>query len=117
MELIGNGNLLEYLMKYDRVPEPQALIWFAQLVSAIKYTHDLEIAHRDIKLENILLDMRQNVRMTDFGFATPDITWSEDVPNADWSKIYDLRGSRGYMAPEMVFGEPYSPLLADVSSM
>lgn len=99
LELLGNGNLLEYLRKHDRVDEAQAKIWFAQLVSGVKYIHDMEIAHRDLKLSNLLLDMKQNIRITDFGFSTPNISWEEEIPNSGWPKVTDYRGSLCYMSP------------------
>jgi len=46
LELVGNGNLLQYLKEHDAVEEDQAKTWFAQLVSAVKYCHDMEVAHR-----------------------------------------------------------------------
>jgi serine/threonine protein kinase len=46
MELVGNGNLLHYLTEHDNVDEDQAKTWFSQLCSAVKYCHDMEIAHR-----------------------------------------------------------------------
>ena len=48
--------------------EAQKII--AQLISALNYLHSKSIAHRDIKLENVMLDFRGNVKLIDFGFST-----------------------------------------------
>lgn len=48
--------------------EAQKII--SQLVSALSYLHSKSIAHRDIKLENVMLDTRGNVKLIDFGFST-----------------------------------------------
>ena len=50
--------------------EHEARKIFSQLVSALSYLHSKSIAHRDIKLENVMLDHRGNVKLIDFGFST-----------------------------------------------
>ena len=60
---------------------------------AIKYIHDKRIAHRDIKLENVLLDSNLNVKLIDFGFSIK-------VP--DGKKLNIFCGTPSYMSPEIV---------------
>ena len=50
--------------------EPEAKKIFAQLISALNYLHSKCIAHRDIKLENVMLDFKGDVKLIDFGFST-----------------------------------------------
>uniref|UniRef100_A0A1I7XPH0 Protein kinase domain-containing protein n=1 Tax=Heterorhabditis bacteriophora TaxID=37862 RepID=A0A1I7XPH0_HETBA len=65
------------------------------------------IAHRDLKLENIILFPNQGIKISDFGFAR--------VVGDHLSQTYC--GSRSYSAPEILIGEPYSPYKADVWSV
>lgn len=73
--------------------ESEARKIFSQLVSALNYLHAKSIAHRDIKLENVMLDHRGNVKLIDFGFST-------QIPNTQKIKLFC--GTPSYMAPEIV---------------
>lgn len=64
-----HGDLFDALTRQGRFSESVTRIWFKQLMSAIEYCHQLGIIHRDLKLENILLDENDNVKICDFGFA------------------------------------------------
>lgn len=69
MRLAENGDVLDYIKNNGAVTEPQANLWFYQMVSAVKYLHSLNYAHRDLKCENILISKHMNVKIADFGFA------------------------------------------------
>lgn len=71
MEYIGSNSLRTHLKckPNRRLEEKEAQLIFGQLVSAVAYCHSYNIVHRDIKLENILLDDNLNVKLIDFGFA------------------------------------------------
>jgi len=58
MEEATGGNLLFVVQKYKRIAEKQAGVWFRQLCDGIDYCHQRGIVHRDLKCENILLDLR-----------------------------------------------------------
>ena len=67
MERGANGDLSGYVRKYKMLNEPLAAIWFLQTSLAIHYLHvDLRMAHRDIKLDNILLDGSDNAKICDY---------------------------------------------------
>lgn len=112
MQNADNGDLLDFIRHHGRIKEPEAKFWFKQLVSAVKYLHSLDIAHRDIKCENILLSKRWNLKLTDFGFAKfcPE---SGNVIN--FSSTYC--GTATYAAPEILLNQPYDPKIADIWSL
>lgn len=72
----------------------------------------MEIAHRDIKCENILLTSEMNVKLADFGFAR---YVKDDYGRSILSDTYC--GSVNYIAPEVVIGTPYNPKISDMWSM
>ena len=69
MELCIGGDLLTYLRKRRRLKESLAKIFIKQLMNALGYLHEKNIVHRDIKLENILLSNRGEIKLCDFGVA------------------------------------------------
>ena len=76
------------------MPELEAKFLWMQVVQGIYYCHQRNVAHRDIKLENILLDETKTlVKIIDFGFSTC-------IPHERKVKIFC--GTPSYMAPEIV---------------
>ena len=69
MELIGKEDLLEYVLRKTVVSEYLAKYIFRQIISGLRYLHDRNILHRDLKCENILLTKSKRAVITDFGFA------------------------------------------------
>lgn len=112
MRYADNGDLLDFVKKNGVVPEQQAKLWFRQMASGLHYLHGKNIAHRDLKCENILLSRRFNVKLADFGFARFCV--DEDGRRV-LSQTYC--GSAAYAAPEVVNGTPYNPKLSDVWSL
>jgi serine/threonine protein kinase len=72
MEYISGGSTHGFLKSKPnrRLDESSARKIFSQLISALQYLHSKCIAHRDIKLENVMLDSSRNVKLIDFGFST-----------------------------------------------
>ncbi|KAK2856532.1 hypothetical protein Q5P01_005267 [Channa striata] len=68
MDYYVGGDLLTLLSKFeDRLPEEMAKFYLAEMVMAIDSVHQLHYVHRDIKPDNILLDMNGHIRLADFG--------------------------------------------------
>jgi serine/threonine protein kinase len=84
---------------------------FKQLVDAVMHCHGKGIAHRDIKLENILMDKHGNTKLIDFGLCD----FVMDVGNKIRLCV-DSVGSPAYISPEILTGKPYDGFKADVWS-
>lgn len=107
-ELCAGGELYDYLVERGTMPEPEARRIFGQLCMAVAYIHDRGIVHRDLKLENVLLDERCNVKLGDFGFTR----------EFEGKKLMEtFCGTTGYAAPEMLAGRRYTGEEVDVWSL
>ena len=69
-EPILGGELFDHVMELDGFSEKMCRHFFKQILEAVRYVHRTGYVHRDLKLENILLDTRLNVKLIDFGFAS-----------------------------------------------
>jgi len=70
MEFLPGGDLMTLLMKEDTLPEDVAQFYVSETALAIEYIHSLGFIHRDIKPDNLLLDSRGHVKLSDFGLCT-----------------------------------------------
>ncbi|XP_023312990.1 testis-specific serine/threonine-protein kinase 3-like [Anoplophora glabripennis] len=113
MEYAENGSLLDIIRKDQYIDEPRARKWFKQLVSAVEYCHERGVVHRDIKCENMLMDVDWNVKLSDFGFAKGHVK----PKNGQTILSETYCGSYAYASPEILRGIPYQPQYADVWSM
>lgn len=109
LQYASGGEFYKYIQKKRRLKEPAACRLFAQLISGVHYMHHKCLAHRDLKLENLLLDEHENLIITDFGFV------NEFGSNNDLMKT--SCGSPCYAAPELVVTtKAYEARKADVWS-
>ncbi|KAM0921146.1 hypothetical protein ACQ4PT_007041 [Festuca glaucescens] len=69
MELCSGGRLLDEIARDGRVSEHRAAVLIKDLMSVIKYCHEMGVVHRDIKPENILLTKTGKIKLADFGLA------------------------------------------------
>ncbi|XP_067911614.1 testis-specific serine/threonine-protein kinase 1-like [Heterodontus francisci] len=113
MELGVQGDLLEFIKTRGALPEEVSRKMFRQLALAVKHCHELDVVHRDLKCENLLLDKDFNVKLSDFGFAKRCM--SDDQGRPLLSKTFC--GSAAYAAPEVLQGIPYQPKVYDVWSL
>ncbi|XP_787865.3 testis-specific serine/threonine-protein kinase 1-like [Strongylocentrotus purpuratus] len=107
LELAESGDVLEYIRTVTKgaVPEVLARKWSLQTGRALLYMHGMDVVHRDVKCENLLLDRCNNIKLTDFGFV-------RSVGKGSLSKTFC--GSAAYAAPEIIRSVPYCPLKSDV---
>ncbi|CAJ1341111.1 unnamed protein product [Effrenium voratum] len=110
MDFVSGGSLHHFLKKRPnrRTDDPLAKRLFFQVCQGIKYLHDRHIVHRDVKLENLLLDDQGTVKIIDFGFSTI-------VPPGKKLKVFC--GTPSYMAPEIVARKEYTGFCADIWAM
>lgn len=87
--------------------EDAGRFFLMQLVESIEYMHTRRVVHRDLKLENILIDDQLNLKIADFGFAC--------YKSIDSLKSY--RGTMTYMAPEIKEGKIYKGTQVDLFSV
>ncbi|OHT06746.1 CAMK family protein kinase [Tritrichomonas foetus] len=99
MEYVEGSNMLDVINKYNVLPEGKARKYFQQIIRAIDYLHNtLNIVHRDLKAENILLDQNDNIKLIDFGLSR----------FCDENGCSTVCGSPAYTAPEIVKRMEYS---------
>jgi BR serine/threonine kinase len=107
LEYAEKGELFNFLLSKGLLPEQLALDIFRQILLAVESLHHLGICHRDLKLENILLDSYDRVKLADFGFAR----WVSSNLSST------ACGSPHYCAPEVLSCNPYDGRIADVWSL
>lgn len=92
LELVSKGSLAKVYKQYDLFPD-QIRAYTKQILYGLKYLHDRNIIHRDIKCANILVDTNGVVKLADFGMA-------KEVDKLDMLK--SCKGSAYWMAPEVI---------------
>uniref|UniRef100_A0A672NFK7 non-specific serine/threonine protein kinase n=1 Tax=Sinocyclocheilus grahami TaxID=75366 RepID=A0A672NFK7_SINGR len=70
MEFLPGGDMMTLLMKKDTLTEEETQFYVAETVLAIDFIHQLGFIHRDIKPDNLLLDSKGHVKLSDFGLCT-----------------------------------------------
>ena len=103
MEFLGGGSLAGRLTR-GRITCDLALRWLWQAACALDAAHELGIVHRDVTPHNLLLDVRDNLRLTDFGIAT-----ALDGKAGAEAEQELIQGTGGFIAPEHLAGGPATP--------
>jgi len=97
LEYAAGGELYKELQKCGKFSESRAATYIASLAHALLYCHQKHVIHRDIKPENLLLGIRGELKIADFG-------WSVHAPH---SRRMTMCGTLDYLPPEMVQGREH----------
>jgi len=109
MEFAAGGELFNRVCNAGRFGEEEARYYFKQLVEGVAYCHSQGVVHRDLKLENIVLDGSQppQLKICDFGYSKSSLLHSQPKSTV---------GTPAYIAPEVLSRQQYDGMKADVWS-
>ncbi|KAH9720941.1 protein kinase domain-containing protein [Citrus sinensis] len=109
MEYAAGGELFARICSAGRFSEDEARFFFQQLISGVSYCHSMEICHRDLKLENTLLDgsPQPRLKICDFGYSKSGLLHSQPKSTV---------GTPAYIAPEVLARKEYDGKSSDVWS-
>ena len=110
MEFVKGRSLFSYIKskRGKRIEERECIKIFKGILEAIIYCHNQNVIHRDLKMENIILDENLNVKIIDFGFST----WFKPM-----QKLRIFCGTPSYMAPEIISKKEYYGPPSDMWSL
>ncbi|KAL0955646.1 hypothetical protein HGRIS_001876 [Hohenbuehelia grisea] len=97
MDFVPGGELFTLLRRSNRFPDPVAKFYAAEVALALDFLHSNNIIYRDLKPENVLLNVDGHIKVADFGFA-------KDIDTTTWT----LCGTPDYLAPEIIAQSRYN---------
>lgn len=109
MEYVAGGELFDRICNAGRFNEDEARYFFQQLISGVSYCHAMQVCHRDLKLENTLIDGSPAplLKICDFGYSKSSVLHSQPKSTV---------GTPAYIAPEVLARQEYDGKIADVWS-
>ena len=107
LEYASKGELFNYVYCAKcGLRERYSKVIFAKILKGVQGCHNAGICHRDLKMQNILLDENFSPKIRDFGFATQNN-----------NHLTEFLGTRNYAAPEILRNKPYDGFKADIFSL
>ncbi|KAG7594449.1 NAF/FISL domain [Arabidopsis thaliana x Arabidopsis arenosa] len=110
LECVTGGDLFDRIVSKGKLSEAEGRKMFQQLIDGISYCHNKGVFHRDLKLENVLLDAKGHIKITDFGLSALPQHFRED------GLLHTTCGSPNYVAPEVLANKGYDGAASDIWS-
>ncbi|KAL3505549.1 hypothetical protein ACH5RR_030931 [Cinchona calisaya] len=110
LEYVDGGELFDRIASKGKLSEAQGRKLFQQLIDGVSYCHNKGVYHRDLKLENVLVDAKGNVKITDFGLSALPQHFRDD------GLLHTTCGSPNYVAPEILSNRGYDGATSDTWS-
>lgn len=131
LDKVANGTLHDLIRRRFSLNDDLVKVFAAEIIEALEYMHSMQIAHRDLKPGNILLDKNFHIVLCDFGTAkinnpeiakripkkahqNPDpksyssLTDTTNLLNGQSERVYSFVGTEEYVAPEILLDKPSS---------
>ncbi|OIT28929.1 PREDICTED: CBL-interacting serine/threonine-protein kinase 1-like [Nicotiana attenuata] len=110
LEYVNGGELFDRIVSKGKLKEAEGRKLFQQLIDGVSYCHEKGVFHRDLKLENILIDSKGNIKITDFGLSALPQHFRDD------GLLHTTCGSPNYVAPEILSNRGYDGAASDTWS-
>jgi len=110
LDMVKGEDLWQFMnnRNWNPLPEKESRKIFSRILKSIDYCHTMGLAHKDIKLENVMINKKSKTTLIDFGFC-------EFSMLTKLSRRFD--GTLDYMPPEMLLRRPFNPYKADVFAL
>ncbi len=112
MEFVEGMSLGELIKKNGKISPTASTVIFKDICKGLKYAHDKDVVHRDIKPDNVLISKTGQVKLCDFGIATAQPGKDEIL-----TKTGVVMGTPAYMSPEQLKSTKYVDKRSDIYSM
>ncbi|KAI7757939.1 hypothetical protein M8C21_007675 [Ambrosia artemisiifolia] len=110
LEYVNGGELFDTIASKGKLSESDGRKLFQQLIDGVSYCHDKGVYHRDLKLENVLVDAKGGIKISDFGLsALPQHLRDDEL-------LHTTCGSPNYVAPEILSNRGYDGATSDTWS-
>ena len=110
-EAVLGGTLFDFVKHTGPFSEDVCRYYFKQIIMGVHHIHSKGYSHRDLKTENIMLDLEYDAKIIDFGFASQCLGIDDRIENDS------IWGTKEYMAPEMLLRKPFKGESTDVFAL